>query len=312
MENLILSLNVVLPLFFTMALGYFIKRINLIDDKTLKDMNNVVFKVFLPLLLFNNIYKTNIDKLLNYKLILFAVVGVVASFLLLCIIIPKIEKNNKKRGVLIQGIFRGNFVIFGLPVASSLFSEDKLGVVVILIAIVVPLFNLLAVISLEIFRGGKINLKNTLKGIIKNPLIIASAIGLVFLLLGIKLPLAIGKSINDVSSIATSLSLFLLGGTFKFSNVQAYIKQIIIGVLGKLVIVPIIFMFLAIKLDFRDIELVTLMLVFAAPTAVSSFNMAQDMGGDSDLAAQIVVFSTAFCIITVFLWIFALKELSLI
>ncbi len=312
MENLILSINVVLPLFLTMALGYVLKRLKMFDDNTLKVMNSITFKAFLPLLLFYNIYKTDLKGAINPKLICFALISVTLTFIVLCILIPLIEKDNKKRGVLIQGIFRSNFIIFGLPVACSLFSEDKVGVVAILIATVVPFFNMLAVISLEIFRCGKLDIKNTLKGIITNPLIITSAIGLFFLIFGIKLPTAIEKSISDISRIATPLSLILLGGSFSFTNVKAHLKQTIIGVTGRLIVVPSIHMPISIWLGFRDIELIALMLIFASPTAISSFTMAQKMDGDSELAAQIVVFTSAFCILTVFLWIFTLKQFSLI
>ena len=312
MENLILSINVVLPLFLTMALGYVLKRLKMFDDNTLKVMNSITFKAFLPLLLFYNIYKTDLKGAINSKLICFALISVTLTFIVLCILIPLIEKDNKKRGVLIQGIFRSNFIIFGLPVACSLFSEAKVGVVAILIATVVPFFNMLAVISLEIFRCGKLDIKNTLKGIITNPLIITSAIGLFFLIFGIKLPTAIEKSISDISRIATPLSLILLGGSFSFTDVKAHLKQTIIGVTGRLIVVPSILMPISIWLGFRDIELIALMLIFASPTAISSFTMAQKMDGDSELAAQIVVFTSAFCILTVFLWIFTLKQFSLI
>lgn len=312
MENLILSINVVLPLFLTMALGYVLKCLKMFDDNTLKVMNNITFKVFLPLLLFYNIYKTDLNGAINLKLIFFALLSVTITFVILCIFIPFIEKDNKKRGVLIQGIFRSNFVIFGLPVASSLFGDDKVGMVAILIATIVPLFNMLAVISLEIFRCGKLDIKNTLKGIITNPLIIASVIGICFLILEIKLPIAIEKSVSDISKIATPLSLILLGGSFAFTDVKTHLRQTIIGVTGRLVIVPLILMPISIWLGFRGVELLALMLIFASPTAISSFTMAQKMDGDSDLAAQIVVFTSASCILTVFLWIFTLKQFSFI
>ncbi|MEW8994625.1 AEC family transporter [Clostridium sp.] len=312
MENLILSLNVVLPLFFTMALGYLLKRLKMFDDNTLRVMNNITFKTFLPLLLFYNIYKTDLNGAINLKLIFFALTSVTLTFVILCIFIPLIEKNNQKRGVLIQGIFRSNFVIFGLPVACSLFGDDKVGVVAILIATVVPLFNMLAVIALEIFRCGKLDIKNTLKGIITNPLIIASVIGLCFLALEIKLPTAIEKSVSDISRIATPLSLILLGGSFAFTDVKTHLRQTVIGVTGRLIVIPGILMPISIWLGFRDVELLGLMLIFASPTAISSFTMAQKMDADSDLAAQIVVFTSAFCILTVFLWIFLLKQFSLI
>ena len=312
MENLILSFTVVFPLFANMILGYGLKSIHLLDEGTTKNMNTVVFKVFLPLLLFNNIYKTNLNGIFNGKILGFAALSIIALFIILCILIPIIEKDNKKRGVMIQGIFRSNFVIFGLPVATALFGDGQVCIIALLIAVVVPLFNFLSVIALEIFRGGKIDIKNVLKGIITNPLIIASAIGLTFLFLNIKLPGVLEKSVEDISKIATPLSLILLGATFEFKAIKANLKQTIISVVGRLVILPCIMIPISAYLGFRNVELVGLLLIFGAPTAVSSFTMAEKMDGDAELASQIVVFTSAFCILTVFIWIFILKQLALI
>lgn len=312
MENLILSFTVVFPLFVNMILGYGLKSINLLDKNTTKNMNTVVFKVFLPLLLFNNIYKTNLNGIFNGKILSFAALSIIALFIILCILIPIIEKDNKKRGVMIQGIFRSNFVIFGLPVATALFGDGQVGIIALLIAVVVPLFNFLSVIALEIFRGGKIDVKNVLKGILTNPLIIASAIGLSFLFLNVKLPVVLEKSVSDISKIATPLSLILLGASFEFKAIKANLKQTLISVIGRLVILPSIMLPLSAFLGFRDVELVGLLLIFGAPTAVSSFTMAEKMDGDADLASQIVVFTSAFCILTVFIWIFILKQCALI
>ena len=125
MENLILSLNVVLPLFITMSLGYFLKSLNMFDNNTLDTMNNITFKSFLPMLLFYNIYKTDLQGVFNLKLMIFSATCVIALYLILYLIVPLIEKDNKKRGALLQGLFRSNFVIFGIPITESLFGSEK-------------------------------------------------------------------------------------------------------------------------------------------------------------------------------------------
>lgn len=312
MNNLILSFNVVFPTFLIIFLGYFLRRIKLFDDKTLKVMNNVTFKSFLPILLFYNVYKTDLKEGINLKLMLFAAISIIVSFLALCIIIPLIEKENKKRGVLIQAIFRSNFVLFGLPITISLFGDECSGITAILISVIVPIFNLLAVVDLEIFRGGKINLKNIFKGIVTNPLIIASALGIISLILNIKLPKVLENTISDVSKVATPLALVILGGSFTFKSVVGYKKQLIIGCFGRLVGIPAIFIPIAVLMGFRGVELGTLLTMFCAPTAVSSYTMAEQMGGDSELAASLVVFGSSFAIITFFLWIFIVKSLGYI
>lgn len=312
MENFILSFNVVTPLFLIMSLGYYLKYIKLLDKQTLNVMNSICFKIFLPILLFFNIYQSDVKSSFNINLIIFSVSSIVILFIILCFLIPKIEKDNKKRGVMIQGIFRSNFVIFGMPIATSIYGEGNIGTTALLIAVIVPLFNLLSVISLELFRDGEINFKKILKGIITNPLIIASAIGILFVTLNITLPTFVEKSISDIAKIATPLSLILLGGSFSFSHIKEYLKHTVIIVLNKLIFVPLIFIPISIKLGFRGIELLTILLIFAAPVAVSTFQMSKQMDGDSILAEQSIVFTCLFCIPTVFLWILALKQLSLI
>lgn len=312
MENLILSINVVLPLFLTITFGYFLKSIKLFDSYTLKKMNNVVFRSFLPILLFYNIYNTDLDVGLRPSLIIFAVLSIILIFLVLCLIVPRIEKDNKRKGVLVQAIFRSNFVLFGLPVTISLLGEENSGVPSLLIAAIIPTFNFLSVISLEMYRDSKVNIKNIIKGIATNPLIIASLCGIFMLLTGIKFPKFLDKTLLDLSKVATPLALVILGGSFEFTAIRGCLKQVLIAVLGRLVIVPSIFIPISILAGFRDIELATLLIMFSAPVAVNSFTMADQMGADSELAGQIVVLSSTFAIFTIFFWIYIVKTLGYI
>ena len=254
----------------------------------------------------------DVSTAVNTKLIVFAISSIVIMFAVLMIFIPKIEKDHKKISVMIQGIFRSNFVIFGLPVVISLYGAENVGVTAVLIAFVTPVFNALAVVILEIYSGNQVSFKKILKGIIKNPLIISSAIALVFLAFGWRLPSLIEKTMTDISKVATPLSLTLLGGTFTFSSIKGYIKQIIIGVTGKLIISPLIFLTCAILLGFRNVELASLVALYASPVAVSSYVMSQQMGGDETLASHYIVFGSICSIVTVFLFVFVLKQFAFI
>lgn len=312
MDNFILSFNVVMPLFLTMLFGYLLKLTHFLDDEFLAKLNRLSFNCFLPIMLFMNVYGASGDlsEVFNFKLLAYASGAVLVCTLLLCLIIPKIEPENRRRGVLIQGIYRSNFAIFGIPIANSLYGSEGSAVTAIVIAVVVPFFNILAVIVLESFRSGKTSLKTITKQIIKNPLIIGSVLGILFLLTGLKLPIFLEKTVGDISKIATPLALIILGGSFHFSSVKTHLKQLILGVTGRLVLVPLIFIPIAMALGFRDVELATLIALFGAPTAVSSYTMAQQMGGDSELADHLVVFSALFSAITMFLWIYLAKSLG--
>ena len=310
MDNFILSANVVLPLFITMMAGYAMKRLKWVNDAFLKQWNRLSFQFFLPILLFMNIYQTsgNLSEIFNAKLLLFAVASILLCFLLLCFTIPKIEPEAKRRGVLVQGIFRSNFVIFGLPVTAALYGDIGLATTSIIIAVIVPLFNVLSVIILEYYRSGKADLKVVLKGIVTNPLIFGSVLGIVFLLAGIKLPYFIEKTLADTAKVATPQALVILGGSFHFSSIKHHWKSLLLGVGGRLLLVPMLFIPISIFFGFRNAELVTLISMFGAPTAVSSYTMAQQMGADDELAGHLVVFAALFSVFTMFLWIFLGKS----
>lgn len=312
MENFILSLNVVLPLFLIMAVGYLLRRIGLLDDAVLPKLNSLVFKAFLPMMLFNNIYHSDLESIMNPKLILTAVVSILVIFGVLCLVIPRIEKDGPRRGAMVQGIFRSNYIIFGVPIVSGVFGEQGLGVVSILSAFAIPLFNVLSVVALEIFSHGTVNKNRIVKGIVTNPLIIASLLGVVFLLAGIPIPTPVEEALADMSAIATPLGLVSLGGFFKFADTKRYLKQLIIVVAGRLVVCPAIFLPVFVSMGFRGVDLMALATMMGAPIAVSSFIMAQQQGADADLAGQAVVYTALFSIFTMFLIIFGLKQLALI
>lgn len=313
-ENLLVSLRVVAPLLLLMLLGGFLLKVHVLDSSTVKKMNGAIFKVFLPALIFNNLYNSNLSDVKDIKAGAFAAAVLGGAYILSIVLVIFLEKDNKKRGVMAQGICRSNFVIFGLPLCQAICGDSVLGKISIAVAIVIPVINVLAVVSLEVFRGenGGFNIKKIAKGVITNPLIISSALGIIVLLSGIKLPEIAEKTISDVAKIATPLALILLGASINFSTVRGNLRQLIITISGKLVIVPLVGITLAAIIGMRGGDLALLIAALASPTAVSSYPMAIQMDGDGDLAAQIVAFSTVVCIITVFLWVFALKQLCLI
>ena len=308
MDSLFLAFSVVFPLFFHMSMGYGLRRLEILDQHTLDVMNRLVFQFFLPVLLFINIYNTDLQSSVNLPLMAFAAIGILLVFAVLYWLVPRIEKENCRRGVLIQGIFRSNFIIFGIPVAAAIFGEGQIGPVALLISVVVPLFNVLAVISLEMYREGTTEWSKILKGVVTNPLILASVFSIGFLLLNIRLPAFLEKSLADLAKVATPLALLLLGCSFHFSATRHCWRQVLTGVLGRLVLVPVLLLPTAIMLGFRGLELAGLLALFASPSAVSSFTMAKQMDGDSELAGQLVVYSSAFSILTMFLWIVILRQ----
>ena len=306
-----ISANAVLPMCLIMALGYGTRRLGWIRREEISAINKIAFRIFLPCLLYYNVYCSDLSGSFDPLLMAYAVGGVLLTFGLSIGYTLLTEKLPERRGVMIQGMFRSNYVIMGIPVATALLGADQLGTVSILIAVVVPLFNMLAVVVLEVFRGQKPKPLHILGQIAKNPLVIGSVLGILTLAAGIRLPHILEQTIQNISAIASPLQLFLLGAFFQFSGLKTYRRELVTVSAAKLIVAPGLFLGLGALLGFRGVAFVSLIGVFASPTAVNSFTMAQQMGGDAELAGDIVVVTSAVSMLTMFLWVFLFKSLGM-
>ena len=281
------------------------------NETEVKKLNKLVFHVFFPCLMFRNIYGAEIEDAVDLKMIVYGVVMILLVYFTAMAVVVKIEPSNRSRGAMIQAIYRSNFVILGLPIAANLFGGEKLTTTAVAVTIVVPLFNVLAVVVLEIFRGGKPEPVKILKGIAQNPLIIGAVLGILTVVFQIQLPQLAEDVIDQLKDVATPLALVTLGMSLNLKEMGAEKRNLIICVLGRLVIVPGIALTGAALLGIRGVAFVTLLAVFASPCAVSSFTMAEQMDSDAELAANAVVLSSAFACVTMFLWIFLFKSLGM-
>ena len=311
MENLIFSFNVVLPIFSLMLIGTFLRKVKLLDKEFIEKANDFAFKVLLPVLLFNNIYKSHISEVFNVKLIFFAVLINIVIVGTMFIVVPKLVKENKDRSIVIQGLYRSNFVLFGVPLSRNIFGPDSLGTVTTLTAIIIPIYNFLAVFILDWYSNDKSDYKKTIVSIIKNPLIIGSFIGIAFSLLNVELPQFIEKTVSDVAATATPIALIILGGDIEIKNLGKNMQLLFSVTVGKLLIIPAIVIVTAVIFGFKGVELGALFSMVAPSVAVSSYTMALQYECNSELAGQLVFVTTMFSPVTIFTFIFILKSVGL-
>ena len=323
-ENLAISVNAVLPLIICMAAGYLFRRTKLVDEGFCRKCNTFCFKTFLPLMIFMNVYNSDLESAVQPGAFLFAAAAVLVIFAAAFLIIPRIVRKGSvdsagspvsaasRQAVLIQCIFRSNFVIFGYQVVANVYGAGEAAVASVMAAIVVPLYNVLAVITLEYFTNSKNGLRPVILGIIKNPLIIGAVAALLFKLSGLTLPAPFYTGLSDMAGMATPLALVVLGGTFHFDALRRNAGALAIGTLGKIVVSPLVMVPIAAAFGFRDANLLSLVIVFASPAAVNSYTMAAAYGHDPELAGQLVVVTSVLSMVSVFGWIFLLRTLGLI
>ena len=316
MENIIVSFNVIAPVFFLMVLGYLlVNYTSLADRKLTKQANAIVFKIFLPCMLFYNVYQSDIGAEIHsrIKLCIWAAGGLLILFVLLCLIVPKVVKQENQQGVVIQGIFRSNYVIFGVAVVQNMYGVKSTTTAAILSAILVPMYNFLAVVALSIFgEKRETDWKKIILDIVKNPLIISSVLGIIFSLLGIRLPTAVDTTVQDLAKLSTPIAFMILGGDLDFLKVRGNLKVASVVLTIKLVILPLIMIPMIVMMGYRDADLLSGLLAYQTPVAVSSYIMAQQAGADGQLAGQLVVFSSVLSIFTLFVTILILRTIGLL
>lgn len=312
MENIRVSLNTVLPMFLMIGVGCLAKQRRMISAEAVREANGLCFKLFMSVLLFQNIYTSDLGASFHGPLLALCMVGILAEFLLGLLLIPRIEPSNPARGVMLQGFFRTNTVLLGLPIATSLFGTGRVGQVSVIVAFVVPFINILSVVALELYRGGKPNARKILRGVVTNPLVLGAAAGMAVVLTGLRLPSVVESAVSGIARAATPLALVLMGASLDFSRFRTSARNLTICVLERLVVMPAVFIAIAVFMGFRDVALCTVMVVFGAPVAVNSYTMVLQMDGDADLAGGIVLLTTGFSCLTLFLWIWLLKTLGLL
>lgn len=325
MNDLIFVINAIFPIILMIVTGYFLKKIKLLEENVAKKLNTLVFRVFLPIMLFLNVYKIDDISKIDLVFVWYAIGITVLLFLIGIPIMGMLFKDNRQRSVMLQGIFRANYALVGIPLAQSLFGEEGSTMAALLSAFIVPIFNILAVICLTVFSAGdkKPSISGVFKGIIKNPLIqgifcgfVALGIRAIFVKMGVEFRLTdvspIYKTLQNLSSIATPLSLLVLGARFELSSIPHLKKHIIIGVVNRVVIVPLVGISLALLMNrFTGAQFASFIACFCTPVAVSSVPMSQEMGADADLMGQIVVWTTVFSAFSIFIASYILRVLEI-
>lgn len=309
-SNLQICVQAVIPIFILLLIGYIVRKTGIVDGAFTSKLNSVCFKVLFPFLMFHNIYSSDIASEISGRLVVFAVTAVMCVYAAAVLLTVVIEKEPASRGALIQAIYRSNFVIMGMPLAMNIYGHGNVGVTAVMIAVIVPLFNVLAVITLEVFRKGSISVTAVIKNILTNPLILGALAGVLFSLAGIRLPQVIADTVGDIASCATPAALMILGASFEFSSVKRVRRNLAVTVFARLIAVPAAVLSCAYAMGFRGIGFVTLIGVFSAPCAVSSFTMAKEMESDYELAGASVVFTSAAACLTMFMWLYIFKSMG--
>lgn len=308
LQNFIICVNAVIPSAIYLAVGILLKLFHVVTDDEVKRFTHMTFVALYPFLMFDNLYGKNLNENMNWLLIIYALAFLAFQILTSWIFVCKTQPDNYNRGAMIQALFRSNIVLMGLPIAINLFGKGNVTSVAVVLMFVVPVYNVVAVVIFEKFRGGTADVKSIIKGVFTNPLIIGGIVALVVMALGITIPDIVHKTVVSLSDATTPIAMVLLGASLNLSSFEADKAKVAVCVIGKLIIFPAFGIGGAVLLGIRGVDLVAIVLMAATPTALASFAMASSMGGNGKLAGEAVVISTIAACVTMPIWLFLLKN----
>ena len=326
MSDLWFSLDAVLPIVLLVLVGYGLKRLGLIGGSVAAVLNKLVFRLFLPAMLFLNVYNIQSIGDIDLTYVGFSCILTVVFFVMSIPVSMVLTKENSQRGAIVQATCRSNSALIGVPLATSLYGAEGAITATVISAFIIPLYNILSVLGLSIFSpdsNKKFNIKKVFIDIIKNPLIQSIVAGLLVLLIrmifktsGIVFRLSdisfVFEVLQYLSQVATPLALISLGAQFEFSSISAYKKPIIWIVFARGVLLPAVSILLALAVgNFTGAHFATFISVFATPVAVATVPMAQEMGADTALAGQLVIFSTITSGFSIFLIVYILRAIGI-
>lgn len=313
MDSFLASLNAVSAMTIPLLVGLLLRALHVLDGNFSQSVSTLIYSVCLPISLACSMYSGDLQSArLPLGAIAYAAAVLLLTFFLLCISVRKKVSDPAKVGSIVQGCFRGNASIYGIPLGMSLYGNIVSPELSLIMLVGVVFFNILSVLTFALCSGAKMTLRRTLISVMKNPCICGILLGLLLNTLDVEIPKLIYQPLSAIGNIVTPLCFIAIGTTFRFSGTHKNRRLAGFITLFKLILLPTVALCGAVLLGFRGQALVGLLAVFATPCAVGSYPMALKLGGDGPLAAQAIMYSTLFSAVTIFSFIYVLKSACLI
>ena len=314
MENLIFSLNATIPIFLMMLLGMLFRKLGWMDEVFAAKMNKFVFLVPLPVLLFEQLAPVDFSEVWDIKFILFCFV-VTAISITISTLISLLWKDRSVKGEFIQATYRSSAALLGIAFIQNIYGTA--GMAPLMIIGSVPLYNIMAVVVLSVFKPGnnsfdKALVKKTLKGIVTNPIIIGIVAGFVWSALKLPMPSILHKTVSSIGATATPMGLMSMGATFEMKKATSKMKPTLVAVFMKLIGFCAIFLPVAAMLGFRNEQLIAILVMLGSATTVSSFVMARNMGHEGTLSSGVIMMTTLLSAFTLTMWLDVLRSFGLV
>jgi predicted permease len=301
--------NTLAPVFLIIILGVFLQRIGFLNPQLSRESNRLVYWVGLPCLLFNETANVSLASGSALRVSVVLGFGCFGCIILAYLIARLLRVSGPSEGAFVQAAFRGNLAYIGLPVVSyalsqapstsavaSLSGEQLQSLAVLSFAPLVPLYNAMAVLVLV--TGSHRSQSNpwltSLRSVATNPLLLACLFGLSWTLIRLPLPMWLSNTCQAVGQMSLPLALLNIGVSLATTKIRGQVTLSILATLLKVAGAPILGLLIANWMGLSTAERTIALLYLACPTAIASYIMAEQLGGDETLTGSTIVLSTLF------------------
>ena len=290
------------------------RKLGWMDEVFAAKMNKFVFLVPLPVLLFEQLATVDFSEVWDIKFILFCFL-VTAISITISTLISLLWKDRSIKGEFIQATYRSSAALLGIAFIQNIYGTA--GMAPLMIIGSVPLYNIMAVVVLSVFKPGnnsfdKALVKKTLKGIATNPIIIGIVAGFVWSALKLPMPSILHKTVSSIGATATPMGLMSMGATFEMKKATSKMKPTLVAVFMKLVGFCAIFLPMAALLGFRNEEMIAILVMLGSATTVSCFVMARNMGHEGTLSSGVIMMTTLLSAFTLTMWLDVLRSFGVV
>ena len=317
LENILFSMNSTMPLFFLMLLGYVLYQKKFLSDAFVAGANKFVFYVALPVQLFRDLGKNDVRATFDGRYVLFCFAVTLGSILTLWALAKLCLKNKSLVGEFVQVCYRSSAAILGSAFLQSIYGDASMSSLMILGS--VPLYNVMAVVILTLespdaAQTGSMaaKLKKSIRGIVTNPILLGIAAGFAWSLLGLPLPAMLNKTLSNVAGLTSPLALLVIGAGFKGRKALGYLRPTAAATVVKLMLLPALFLPLAVHFGFTDEKLVALLVMLGSISTPACYVMAKQMGHEGVLTGSVCVTTTLFSAFSLTFWLFVLRSFGCI
>lgn len=302
MENLLMGINIISPVFFVLLIGYFAKQKGYIDNNFVDKGTWIVFYLALPFKLFYDVKNARIESL-HPKYVTYILLGVIFIIFISIIIAKSLKiKDKRKLSAFVHCAYRSNFVYVGFPILDIIYNgAPSMEHMIVIISFGLTLYNISAIVLLTYYSEAeekRISILDIIIKILKNPMIAGVVFGAIFNFLHLPVYQGVDRAIEMVAKISTPMSLILIGASLNFESSKSDFRLMFISAFIKTVVAPALLIPIGVKLGFTNMELGIAYVFWATPCAANCFIFTKQMNSDYEFASKVITLSFIMSIIT--------------